>query len=87
MEIFSDQLRYMCYLPIDLGGSSYDLFQVSVLENVGTQGDIHGNIEVVDFGAGLHTINWNTSLSPGMYTLVIWTDGHIEHEGVLVQIQ
>lgn len=28
-----------------------------------------------------------TSLSPGMYTLVIWTDGHIEHEGVLVQIQ
>ncbi|MCB9221000.1 MAG: hypothetical protein H6615_04240 [Ignavibacteria bacterium] len=37
--------------------------------------------------AGAHTINWNTSLSPGMYTLVIWTDGHIEHEGVLVQIQ
>ncbi|MFA7325051.1 MAG: hypothetical protein WC121_00155 [Candidatus Kapaibacterium sp.] len=52
---FSDQLRYLCYLPLNLGGSSYDLFQVSVLENVGTQGDMHGNIEVVDFGAGPHT--------------------------------
>lgn len=37
--------------------------------------------------AGTHTINWNTGLSAGMYTLVIWTDGVIEHEGVLVQIQ
>lgn len=51
----SEKLRYMCYLPISLGGSSYDLFQVSVLENVGTQGDMHGNIEVVDFGAGPFT--------------------------------
>lgn len=51
----SEKLRYMCYLPLDLGGSSYDLFQVSVLENVGTQGDMHGNIEVVDFGSGAFT--------------------------------
>lgn len=26
-----------------------------MLENVGTQGDMHGNIEVVDFGSGTFT--------------------------------
>lgn len=52
---FNEKLRYMCYLPISLGGLSYDLFQISVLENVGTQGDMHGNIEVIDFGVGPFT--------------------------------
>lgn len=52
-----------------------------------------GSVSSVDtkdngvISAGLHTITWNTSLSPGLYTLVIRTDGKIEHEGVLVQIQ
>ena len=27
------QMRYMCYLPLDFGGSNYDLLQISVLEN------------------------------------------------------
>ncbi len=52
---FSEKLRFLCNLPIDLGLSNYDLFQISVLENVGTQGDMHGNIEVVDFGTGPFT--------------------------------
>lgn len=52
---FNEKLRYMCYLPISLSGLSYDLFQISVLENVGTQGDMHGNIEVIDFGVGPFT--------------------------------
>jgi hypothetical protein len=47
--------EYVMTIPLDLGGSTYDSFQISVFENVATQGDAHGNIQVIDFGPGPFT--------------------------------
>ncbi len=56
-----NNLLYQVSVPLNLGAGSYDLFQLSVMENAATQGDEHGNVEVYDFGSatltGLVTLN------------------------------
>lgn len=44
--------KFSMTIPIDLGGGSFDVFQISALENSVNQGDKNGQIQVIDFGSG-----------------------------------
>jgi hypothetical protein len=59
--------EYEMNFVLDLGGITYNLIQISILENAATLGDAHGNIEVIDFGIGPFT---------GMQTLSLVISGY-----------
>ncbi len=48
-------LKYEMDIPLNLGANTYNSIQVSLLDNAGTKGDEHGNIQVFDFGTGSWT--------------------------------
>ncbi|MBI5324077.1 MAG: hypothetical protein HZB41_02145 [Ignavibacteriae bacterium] len=48
-------LKYEMDIPLNLGGSTYNSIQISLLDNTATKGDEHGEIQVFDFGSGSWT--------------------------------
>jgi hypothetical protein len=48
-------LKYEMDIPLNFGANTYNSIQISLLDNAGTKGDEHGEIQVYDFGSGSWT--------------------------------
>jgi hypothetical protein len=55
-------------IQINFGADSYDLVELSIIENAAGQGDIHSKVPVIDFGTGPFTGVKTTYLTFDSYT-------------------
>ncbi len=49
------QSKWMSQIKFNLGASNYNKLQIGIMESSVTRGDVHGNVQVYDFGTGPFT--------------------------------